>query len=63
MPRFIELKKVGSDTILINKHRIDTIRVINDGPVIEVDVNGTEYITSFNTINKMNEWISEARDD
>jgi len=60
MARFIKLKRRGSDTLLINKSRIDTIKVVNDGPVIELNVNGTEYVISFETISKMNKWIDEA---
>ena len=60
MARFIKLKRRGSDTLLINKSRIDTIKVINNGPSIEVNVNGTEYNVSFETVSKMNKWIDEA---
>jgi len=60
MARFIELKRRGSDTLLINKSRIDTIEIVNGGPAIEVMVNGVNYEIVFETINKMNRWIDEA---
>ena len=63
MPRFIELKRRGSDTLLINKSRIDTIEIVNGGPAIEVTVNGINYEIVFETVNKMNKWIDEVYRD
>ena len=62
MGRFIEFKRRNYDMLLINKSRIDSVKVIGTGPTIEVDVNGVEYVKSFETISKMNKWIDEVND-